>query len=141
MALLWRRTEDIETFHTLSTVDKHGFETSWLTTEAVQYAYVQGLDLDGESLGESSVIIITKGEHSNAQEASALDLQRLKEVRPISAIGSSLYRRSPKAFEVAFYALVLGLASFGLYVMGQKFPLCRPRRWTSLRDRLPVKWT
>lgn len=134
-------TEDIETFHPLATVEKHGFETSWLSTEAVHYAFVQGLDLNGESLGSSLVMTITKGQRSHGQGVPASELQTLEEARPISAIGSSLYTRGTKAFEVGFYALVLGLACFGLYAVGQKFPLCRPRRWTSPRDRLFVRWT
>lgn len=132
-------TEEMGTLRTLATVDKHGFETSWLTTEEIDYAYVEGLDINGESLGRSPVVTITKGERNHKQEVHASELQRLEEASRMSTIGSSLYAKGPRAFEVALYALVLALAGFGLYAAGQKFLICRPRRCTSLRDRLLVK--
>ena len=42
-------------FKLLATVKKRGFETSWVMPGVVQYAYAEGLDANGHSLGKSAV--------------------------------------------------------------------------------------
>lgn len=54
-----------EPFKLLSTVRKHGFETSWVMAGAVRFAYAQGLDAKGQILGKSttaSIVPVGKGD-------------------------------------------------------------------------------
>lgn len=116
-----------EPFKLLSTVKKHGFETSWVMAGAVKFAYAEALNAEGEVIGKSTTTsIIAAGNKDFKLPSPLLDgVVAFDHLPSIPKTGSlSVCKQSGSAghgvLGSIFSIVVGGFALFGAFGVARK---------------------